>query len=190
MMESLGKIYLETLPAALKTALAEQFVAGGWAPSETITGADIILLPEAAPLKAPPAIPVMTLDLGKKIRLGSLLRQIRQILEEPSLYLDAYAIGPYVFEAQEKLLRPEETTLEGAEIPLTDKEVDILVFLSRRAGEPVSRDALLKQVWRYQEGVDTHTLETHIYRLRQKMEKSAETPEILVTRDEGYVLNL
>ncbi len=189
-MESLSKIYLGLLPEALQTALQQQLACHDWQTATGALEADIILLPEAAPLNAPPAVPVMTLDLHKKIRLGSLLRQIRQILEEPSLYLDPFAIGPYVFEAQEKLLRPEETTLEGAEIPLTDKEVDILVFLSRHANTPVSRDALLKQVWRYQDGVDTHTLETHIYRLRQKMEKSAEAPEILVTRDEGYVLNI
>ena len=52
----------------------------------------------------------------------------------------------------------------------------------------VSRETLLQEVWGYNSGVTTHTLETHIYRLRQKVEKDAASPQILVTEAGGYKL--
>jgi len=192
MSDNLSKIMPFDLPAALLTALRQHFTKAGWQMAESANDADLLLRAEtAAPLPGhPAAVPVMTLDLGKKLRLGALLRQIRQILEEPSLYLEPFAIGPYVFEPQEKLLKPMQSELGGNEIYLTDKEVDILVFLARQNGKPIGRETLLQHVWRYQQGVDTHTLETHIYRLRQKIEASADAPKILVTDENGYSLNL
>jgi DNA-binding response OmpR family regulator len=84
----------------------------------------------------------------------------------------------------------EGAAKEGEDIALTDREVDILAYLVRHRQAPVSRDMLLKNVWQYQEGVDTHTLETHIYRLRQKIEASADEPRLLLTVEGGYRLHL
>ena len=76
----------------------------------------------------------------------------------------------------------------GSKLKLTEKETAILRFLYRAGQMPVSRETLLQEVWGYNSGVTTHTLETHIYRLRQKIEKDAANPEILVTEAGGYKL--
>src|ERR1700724_1104618 len=86
---------------------------------------------------------------------------------------------------------PGSKMLTGAnarKVRLTEKETAILRFLYRAGQLPVSRETLLQEVWGYNSGVTTHTLETHIYRLRQKIEKDAANPEILVTEAGGYKL--
>jgi DNA-binding response OmpR family regulator len=75
---------------------------------------------------------------------------------------------------------------------LTEKEINILRFLHRANGQPVSREVLLAEIWGYNSQISTHTLETHIYRLRQKSEggtdnSTMETP-LLVTDAGGYRL--
>ncbi len=77
----------------------------------------------------------------------------------------------------------------GLSVKLTEKEQDILLYLHSCEGRAVSRQNLLDHVWGYAEGVETHTLETHIYRLRQKIEEDPASPKILVTDNEGYYLN-
>lgn len=74
-------------------------------------------------------------------------------------------------------------------IRLTEKEVAILCCLMKSKGSSVSRQSLLDAVWAYADGVETHTLETHIYRLRQKIEADPSAPAILLTEDNGYRLN-
>lgn len=71
---------------------------------------------------------------------------------------------------------------------LTEKETAILAHMKAAAGKPVSRQALLEHVWSYVPDVETHTLETHIYRLRQKIEDDPSAPKILITQGDGYVL--
>ena len=184
-MKDLGKILLKGLPPALEMALLQQLDANPdvsvVAPAEA---PDLVIYAGSA-ATLPPGVPALPLETTRTSRLGAILRQAQQMLDEPVLYLDEFAIGPYVFQPQEKLL-----ARGGQDIALTDKEADILVYLAKRRGDAVSRDDLLRHVWRYQEGIDTHTLETHIYRLRQKMEVSAEEPALLVTVDGGYRLNL
>lgn len=76
---------------------------------------------------------------------------------------------------------------DGESVMLTEKEVDVLVYLFQRK-TPATRDDLLKDVWNYAADVDTHTIETHIYRLRQKIEPDAEHSKILLTTKDGYSL--
>ena len=93
-----------------------------------------------------------------------------------------YRIGPYTFRPSAKVLS------EGPKrVRLTEKETNILKFL-QRAGDTVSREVLLHEVWGYNPAVTTHTLETHIYRLRQKIEKDPAHAQILVTESGGYRL--
>jgi len=90
----------------------------------------------------------------------------------------------YTFRPSSKiLLNPK-----GNKVRLTEKETAILRYLYRAGQRPVSRETLLQEVWGYNSGVTTHTLETHIYRLRQKVEKDAASPAILVTEAGGYKL--
>lgn len=174
------------IPKGIEKAFREQDTADFDLAEHPPERIDLIVSGEGVPSYRTPGIPVLLLRGAKPQRLGAVLTKMRQVLEEPALYLDDFPLGSWMFSAQDKTL-----TQEGyADVSLTDREVDILVFLARTPHRPIPRDILLKQVWGYQEGVDTHTLETHIYRLRQKIEKSADQPEILVTEQDGYSLNL
>ena len=121
----------------------------------------------------------------KPFRFAVLLARIRAQLRQHEASEDAvFTIGPYTFRPSSKiLLNPK-----GNKVRLTEKETAILRYLYRAGQRPVSRETLLQEVWGYNSGVTTHTLETHIYRLRQKVEKDAASPAILVTEAGGYTL--
>jgi DNA-binding response OmpR family regulator len=121
----------------------------------------------------------------KPFRFTVLLARIRARLRQHETSEDAvYTIGPYTFRPSSKiLLNPK-----GNKVRLTEKETSILRYLYRAGEQPVARETLLQEVWGYNSGVTTHTLETHIYRLRQKIENDAAVPSILVTEAPGYKL--
>jgi DNA-binding response OmpR family regulator len=121
----------------------------------------------------------------KPFRFAVLLARIRAQLRQHEASEDAvFTIGPYTFRPSSKiLLNPK-----GSKVRLTEKETAILRYLYRAGQRPVSRETLLQEVWGYNSGVTTHTLETHIYRLRQKVERDAATPAILITEAGGYKL--
>lgn len=96
----------------------------------------------------------------------------------------SFKIGPYTFHPARKILRAQDSK----EIRLTEKETDILQFLYHTNEDVVPRDTLLHEVWGYNESVTTHTLETHIYRLRQKIERNPSIAEVLLTESGGYRL--
>ncbi|PPR79397.1 MAG: Transcriptional regulatory protein KdpE [Alphaproteobacteria bacterium MarineAlpha2_Bin1] len=73
-------------------------------------------------------------------------------------------------------------------IKLTDKENAIIEYLSKEENILVSKDVLLKEVWGYNDLVDTHTLETHIYKIRRKIEKDHKKPKYLMNEEGGYRL--
>ena len=119
----------------------------------------------------------------KPFRFAVLLARIRAQLRQHEASEDAvFTIGPFTFRPSSKLL----LNAKGNKVRLTEKETAILRFLYRAGQKPVSRETLLQEVWGYNSGVTTHTLETHIYRLRQKVERDATTPTILVTETGGY----
>jgi DNA-binding response OmpR family regulator len=121
----------------------------------------------------------------KPFRFAVLLARIRAHLRDHEASEDAvFTIGPYTFRPSSKLL----LNPEGNEVRLTEKETGVLRYLCRAGQRPVSRETLLQEVWGYNSGLTTHTLETHIYRLRQKIEKDAASPAILVTEAGGYTL--
>jgi DNA-binding response OmpR family regulator len=123
--------------------------------------------------------------VSKPFRFAVLLARIRAQLRQHEASEDAvFTIGPYTFRPSSKLL----LDAKAKKIRLTEKETAILRFLYRAGQRPVSRETLLQEVWGYNSGVTTHTLETHIYRLRQKIEKDAAVPAILVTEAGGYKL--
>jgi DNA-binding response OmpR family regulator len=121
----------------------------------------------------------------KPFRFAVLLARIRAQLRQHEASEDAvFTIGPYTFRPSSKLL----LGAKGNKIRLTEKETAILRYLYRAGQKPVLRETLLQEVWGYNSGVTTHTLETHIYRLRQKVERDAASPAILVTEAGGYKL--
>ncbi len=121
----------------------------------------------------------------KPFRFAVLLARIRAQLRQHEQSEDAvFTIGSYTFKPAAKLLVGEK----GSKVRLTEKETSILKYLYRAGEKVVSRDVLLHEVWGYNAGVTTHTLETHIYRLRQKIEKDPSNAELLVTETGGYKL--
>lgn len=134
---------------------------------------------------------ILGLDSGandyvvKPFRFAVLLARIRSQLRQHEHSEDAvFRVGPYTFKPASKLLIRED----NKKVRLTEKETAIIKFLYRSGEQSVSRDTLLADVWGYNAGVSTHTLETHIYRLRQKIERDPSHAEILVTEGGGYRL--
>ncbi|WP_026989114.1 response regulator transcription factor [Fodinicurvata sediminis] len=135
---------------------------------------------------------VLGLDAGandyitKPFRLNVLVARLRAQLRQHEQSVDAvFSIGAYSFRPATKLL----VTQEGQnKIRLTEKEAQILRHLYRAGGKPIDRETLLAEIWAYKPEVTTHTLETHIYRLRQKIETNPEQPRIIVTEGDGYCL--
>lgn len=118
------------------------------------------------------------------VRLGAVLQKIRHCAHKVDRQARIFSLGRFVFD-------PEASTLmtdEGEEVALTEKESAILICLAEAQGALISRRDLLTNVWGYVDGVETHTLETHIYRLRQKLEIDPARPEILLTQEQGYSL--
>ena len=135
---------------------------------------------------------ILGLDAGandyitKPFRLGVLLARLRAHIRQHERSDDAvFNIGPYSFQPGAKLLLETET---NKTVRLTDKEAAILKYLYRTGGKVIGRDVLLDEVWGYNAGVTTHTLETHVYRLRQKIEEDPSNARILLTEPGGYRL--
>ena len=120
----------------------------------------------------------------KPFRFAVLLARIRAQLRSHEQSEDAvFRIGPYEFRPAAKLL----VDAKQKKVRLTEKETNILKYLYRAGEKPVSREELLAEVWGYNAGVTTHTLETHIYRLRQKIEPDGGA-KLLLTEAGGYRL--
>jgi len=134
---------------------------------------------------------ILGLDAGandyvsKPFKFPVLLARIRAQLRQHEQSEDAvFTLGPYTFKPAAKVLITEDEK----KVRLTEKETNILKFLYRAQDGVVARDVLLHEVWGYNAGVTTHTLETHIYRLRQKIEPDPGNARLLVTESGGYRL--
>jgi len=134
---------------------------------------------------------ILGLDAGandyvtKPFRLNILLARLRAQLRQHEQSEDAvFTIGPYTFQPAHKML----VNASAQKVRLTEKETAILKFLYRAGDKVVSRETLLGEVWGYNAGVTTHTLETHVYRLRQKIEADPSNAAIRVTEPGGYRL--
>jgi DNA-binding response OmpR family regulator len=126
--------------------------------------------------------------IAKPFRANELLARLRTQLRLFDGSEEAvFSVGPYTFRPAKKML---QDPAKNRRIRLTDKESAILKFLYRSDARPVGREILLHEVWGYNPAVTTHTLETHIYRLRQKLESNPANPALLVTEQGGYRLNL
>ena len=135
---------------------------------------------------------ILGLDAGandyitKPFRFGVLLARIRaHVREHEHSKYAVFTIGPYSFRPAGKIMLDEES---NKKVRLTDKETAIIKYLYLAGGRVVSRGTLLDEVWGYNAGVTTHTIETHVYRLRQKLERDPYNAELLVTEPNGYRL--
>lgn len=125
--------------------------------------------------------------IAKPFRMAELLARLRAQLRIFENSEDAvFVIGPYTFRPSAKMLQDPE---RNRRIRLTEKEAAILKFLYRAGTKAVGRQTLLNEVWGYNAQVTTHTLETHIYRLRQKIEPDPTNSRLLLTEGGGYRLD-
>ncbi len=114
------------------------------------------------------------------------MKKIDFILAKISGSLDiTHTIGPFVFFPEKRVMIIDNKT----KIELTEKEAGILKCLLGTDEEKVDRDTILKQVWDYNPSVTTHTLETHIYRLRQKLEIDKSIPRLIISKGGGFKIN-
>ena len=135
---------------------------------------------------------ILGLDAGandyvtKPFRIGVLMARLRaHVREHEQSEYAVFQIGPYSFRPAAKLMLDTEN---DKKVRLTDKETAIIKFLYLAGERVVGRDVLLGEVWGYNAGVTTHTLETHVYRLRQKIERDPSNAVLLVTEPNGYRL--
>jgi DNA-binding response OmpR family regulator len=135
---------------------------------------------------------VQGLDAGandyvtKPFRLNVLLARLRAHLRQSEHRDDAvFAIGPYTFQPGAKMMTDPT---RRKKVRLTEKETAILRYLYHAGDRAIGRSTLLGEVWGYNAAVTTHTLETHVYRLRQKIERDPANAEILITEPGGYRL--
>lgn len=137
---------------------------------------------------------ILSLDSGandfvtKPFQMNVLLARLRAQLRQFEQMEDTiFNIGPYKFRSSSKVLVDER---DGKKVRLTDKEAAILRYLHRAGDKVVSREELLTGVWGYGPNLTTHTLETHVYRLRQKIESNPSRAEFLITEAGGYRLSV
>lgn len=151
----------------------------GTPPDRAFDAGHIIYLSET-----PPAMPTGVRVLAPPLRAARVVETLGRMLRQETMVRQIDIAG-HILDMQENLWfsAPDETPVR-----LTGKETAILSYLKSRGAAGSSREDLLARVWDYAENVETHTLETHIYRLRQKIETDPSNPEIILTKDEGYVL--
>lgn len=123
----------------------------------------------------------------RPVRLGHVVNVVHQAIKQQEIYKEFSPI-----QLGSTILNPKASHLDYKDksVRLTEKELAVLIFLSKNIGGSVPRQKLLDEVWGYAEGVETHTLETHIYRLRQKLQSQLGLDHFLVTNDDGYFLKV
>lgn len=195
------RVFLHSGDDAVKRSLGEQLLARGYFLTDSAPEAALLLV-DAAPAEASSlcadlrgqgcAQPLLLLGLAaeqaralgaddglaKPFRFGDLMRRL-----ELAAAREFIAIGPFRLDPNAR----EMTDLAGRRLRLTEKEAAMLLFLARAGAQVVAREALLGEVWGYSGDATTHTVETHIYRLRRKLTENG-AADLLVTEAGGYRL--
>ncbi len=120
------------------------------------------------------------------VKAAIIISHLEKILQRHSALPEKIEMGDAMLDTRENLWLREGV----GPVRLTDRESEILIFLYKASGESVGRQDLLQHVWAYAPNVQTHTLETHIYRLRQKIEHDPSAPKILLTQEDGYSISV
>ena len=186
-----GRLRLADAAGRIDATLLDAAVAPGpshWGPvlSEAGGGRPVLLLGQAPEEQAPHVLPPgISERVPRPVRLPDLVARLHALLAvfeaSPGA---AIPLGDYAFHPAAKLMLGPG----GKRIRLTEKEAAILLYLHRAGGRAVPRAELLGEVWGYSNAVTTHTLETHIYRLRRKIEPEPQAAKLLLTEEGGYRL--
>ena len=138
-------------------------------------------------VEVPKGVDSAVIHLSAPIRVGRVIDQILHFQRDGAAdQQDILSFGGCRLDRYQGVL----SLNDGDEpVRLTEKEVALLVLLYEAGGEAIAREVLLEKIWQYADNVETHTLETHIYRLRQKIEKDPAEPTLLRTSEQGYFLS-
>jgi DNA-binding winged helix-turn-helix (wHTH) protein len=189
-------VQLAAADPAEKQAFGD-ILAGGQAGALTLAGPDetpcVVLVCPSGDMADIDALPAVVLGARTGVPENAQMIAIPAALADILAALENAALSSSDPHAQRHhggwTLDPGRLTLQpasGEAMSLTDTEARLLICLFDAQGGNVTRDALLRRVWGYRPGLDTHTVETHIYRLRQKIEADPATPSVLVTTGDGY----
>ena len=117
-------------------------------------------------------LPINIFKLIEKINIQFLKLQFNS---QSSVKVNDYTID----------LNSREILINNIKLKLTEKEINTIIYLSK-SNKPVSINELQKNVWSYQSDIETHTVETHIYRLRKKISSTFNDEEFIVSKKNGY----
>ena len=187
-----GQLRLAEAAGRIDATLLDDSVQPGpahWGPilHEAGGGRPVLLLGQATENDGANVLPRgISERVTRPIRLPDLVARLHALLATFEASPGAtIPLGDYAFHPAGKLMLGPG----GKRIRLTEKEAAILLYLHRAGGRPVQRAELLGEVWGYSSAVTTHTLETHIYRLRRKIEPEPQTAKLLLTDEGGYRLS-
>ena len=175
---SIGEAPTEATLILLGPGALTEAALAGWRPAAPVIG----LVDRGQEGRA--ADPLFAAFLTRPVRIEELVALIERLIAAGAGRGER-AIGPYLFQPTAKLLREPA---RGRTVRLTEKEAVMLELLYRAGDAGMSRERLLAEVWGYSDAVTTHTLETHIYRLRRKIERDAGDARLLLTEPGGYRL--
>ncbi len=171
-------LFLKINEPKLLEALKELLPQAGIHINEVLKGHEATLYTPPAPEKEGPSLNFF--ELSTPVSFLDLLSHLENLP-----YQKKISFAHFSLDLREKNLTNRVTQQTQR---LTEKEVQILRYFHHHKGQDISKETLLKEIWEYHPKTETHTLETHIYRLRQKLEKDPNDPEILLNSSEGYLM--
>ncbi|PZP53617.1 MAG: hypothetical protein DI586_10830, partial [Micavibrio aeruginosavorus] len=127
--------------------------------------------------------------LPMPVRLGDLTDRVRYILSGRNRFARSSIVefAGFTLSTEDGMMSDDKS---DKQVRLTDKEKLMIVSLFEEPTKSLDRQGLLQKVWGYADTAETHTLETHLYRLRQKLEESLDAKDLIVTKDGIYTLKI
>ena len=172
------KLHLRIQDPLLKESLDSLLAQAGFFMTDSDTDCDGVLYTPPYAHQTAPSLNFFTLP--HPLRLLDLLSLLTHLP-----YAQCILFSHFSLDLRKKILN---NFISQHTQRLTEKETQLLHFFIQNKGHPLSKDHLLKGIWAYHPETETHTLETHIYRLRQKLEDDPANPQILINCKNGYTL--
>ena len=131
-------------------------------------------------------------DINNQIVLENLPINIFKLIEKINIeflkiqfnHYSQSKVGNYIID-----INSREMITSDAKLKLTEKEINTIIYLTR-LNKPISTDELQKKVWNYQSNIETHTVETHIYRLRKKIFNTFNDNDFITSKKNGYQIKI
>ena len=118
------------------------------------------------------------------IKISNLIDQLNaRLIQQNYSAQSNININKYILDINSRILKKSDNKLK-----LTEREIDTIIFL-KNENKPVKVDVLQKKVWKYAEDLETHTVETHIYRLRKKIKDTFNDDTFIQSKKNGYIIN-